>query len=406
MRLGWGGQGIKALLPRAPTCPPVRVFLVALILASFLPIWIGSADPWWRVKEWAVLMVGCGWLATRHILNLRPIRSGQDKWLAILMIGLLTHFFLLFVLPIIRIPNKLFQVPWPWMTFLHAMIALTWLSDMRRLIRKEDVRFLVTFMAGLGVLLSTYMVFQKLELDPIIWFIQKKYSGFKWLAENHVVGLMGNPFQAGATLAVLTPLISFKAFQKRRTAWKLLLPLSLAACYFTSSLSSLVAALVGCMFGAGILQTRRAVLFFLGVIVLLFIGILLVQPQVLLDIGRLEIWRKSLHHILKHPILGVGLSQFKLLGIVQTPNVAYEVRWAHNEWIHFTTELGIGWTLFLAAYLSRETLKLFRIHPAICGAFISILILSFFHIPFHLAPTLAVAGVCLSSSHLEQRKGV
>lgn len=333
----------------------------------------------------------------RNLLPAKPARSSKDMGLTLLSAGLLLHFFLLFILPIVKAPNKLYQVPWPWMAMFHALLALTWLNDMRQMIRKEDVTWIVNKMAWLGIALSIHMLLQAMQLDPLIWLVQHKFTGFKWLAENHMVGLMGNPFQAAAALAVLIPAI---AYQKGRT-WKIALLASLFICWKASSLSAFGAALIGAVLGLGILQTKKALIAFGTLCVLTLLGMFVYDRAILLDQGRLEIWKQALHHIQRHPILGVGLNQFKLLGIQQTPNVMYEVRWAHNEWVHFATELGTVWAAGLAAYLSLQARKLSHIHPALSGCFASFLLLSFLHIPFHLAPTLAVAGICLSATHLK-----
>lgn len=350
-------------------------------------------------------MVGMSWLACRSLWNLRPIRSGQDKWLTFLMLGLLVHFFLLFVFPIIRIPNKLFQVPWPWMAMFHAMVALAWLTDIRRCIQKEDVRFIVQVMAWLGAGLSIYMVAQAHGFDPLIWLIRRKFSGFKWLGENHVIGLMGNSFQASAALTCLIPAIAYFAFKdKASKAWKLMLAVSLYASVLAASVVGTFASVLGLVIASRKVQTWKAWAVLGVLMVVLTAGLAALKPTLFLDGGRLEIWRQAAHHIIRHPILGVGLNQFKLLNIQHTPNIAYDVRWAHNEWVHFSTEVGVIWTFCLGVYLIRESIKLSRIHQGMFGCFISVIVLSFFHIPFHLAPVLVIAGMCLSTSHLNPEK--
>jgi hypothetical protein len=399
----WAGR-LRGFIPKSSTSLPIRIFLIALVCGAYLPIWIGSADPWWRVKEWAVLLVATAWVPLKMWGNLRVSRSGQDKWLSILTAGLLTHFFLLFVFPIVKAPSLLYQVPWPWMAFFHAMIALFWIHDLRRTITQEDFTRAFNFLAILASVLSGYMLLQYLNLDPLMWFIQRRFEGFRWFHDNHMIGLMGNPFQASAALAVIIPALAFQAFNRRGRLWKALLFLSLLVSYLAQSRVGFAAALFGSVCASGKVRTAKTWTILLVLSVLGTAALASVKPEILLDRGRLSTWSQALPHIMNHPFLGVGLNQFKLLNIIDPVPPGYAVRWAHNEWVHFSTELGIPFALFLAVYLTREAVKLSRIHRGMFGCFVSALLLSFFHIPFHLAPVLAVLGIGLVVSHLDPNK--
>ena len=378
---------------------PVRVFLGALLTFTTLSVWIGSSDPWWRPKEWAALILGMGWLIVRIVWSPQSIRNGRDKLLACLMAGFLIHFSVRFIFPVIKSPGLLAQSPWPWLAFFHIAVGLVWLTDLRRVVRREDIQFLVRVMAWLGVFLSVLMLFQRFDLDPIIRFVQWKHKGFQWLHGNHVIGLMGNPFQAAASLAVLVPAVAFLA--KTSWKWRGLLCLCLFSCWLTGSISSLLAVLVGSIAASGIIRNKRRVLVALAGGLALLGFLYLLRPDIFLEHGRLSILRQAIPFIRSHPILGNGLNQFKELGITYTPNIPYKVWWAHNEPLHFITELGIPLGILLFAYLARHLILLRRTHLALFGCLTSVLVLSLFHIPFHLAPTLAVTGLCLVASHLE-----
>ena len=350
------------------------------------------------------MMAGMGWLACRNSSNLRVCRSGEDKWLSLLTIGLLTHFFLLFVFPIIKAPAKLYQVPWPWMAMFHSMIALAWIHDMRRSIRREDITFIFRFLGVLGAVLAGYMMLQYLNFDPLIWLIQSRFKEFKWFSENHMIGLMGNPFHAAAALAVLVPAISYRAFHKGTLRWKVILYLSLMVMWLAQSRVAFAAALVGALVASTKVRGVRAWLVSAGLALAGLAATIYLNPSVLMDRNRLVIWAQALPHIQNHPFLGVGLNQFKLLNITDPIPPGYAVRWAHNEWVHFATELGLLFTLFLALYLIREAIKLSRTHKGFFACFVSALLLTPLHIPFHLAPVLVVVGLGLVSSHLEPEK--
>ena len=294
------------------------------------------------------------------------------------------------------------------MAFLHLMVALSWLTDLRRSVRSEDIHFAIRVMAWLSAGLSAYMIFQSVHIDPLIWLIQLKFEKFGWLHQNHVIGLMGNPFQAAGTLAVLTPAVSYLVFQsflqrKKKVFWSVVLAMNLVALCATQSASGLVAGLIGGVLASGKVRTMKAFGILTMASLIGLISILFLAPDWLLGHGRIEIWKQSIAQLHYYPILGIGLNQFKLIGITYLDS---QVRWAHNEWIHFSVELGIFLTGLLAFYVGREAVKLFRVHFGMFGCFISIIILSFLHIPWHLAPILAVTGICLVASHLEIKEGV
>ena len=385
--------GRKLFIPKAPSCPPVRLFLSCLLIGTVFSVWITASDPWWRVKEWVALFLGCGWIALRGISSLRPIRSSTDRWLGILAAGLVCGFSLKFILPAVAAKGNWLTSPWPWMAFLHAMVSLVWMVDLRKLIRRSDAEFIARLMARIGVVYSALLFLQWANLDPITGFLTLKFGKITWLHEDHMIGLMGNSFKAAACLAVLVPAM---AYQKGRQ-WILLTIFSLIVLYLSQSRIGLMAALVGSLFSAGLIRTRARLMAVIAASALA-LGWALFH----LDSVRLVIWTKTLPLIQRYFWVGSGLGQYKELGVFNLiSGNSYVVRWAHNEWLHFAAEIGIPLTLFLAAYLLRETIKLSRVHWATCGCMISILILSLFSIPWHLAPTLAVTGICLISSHLE-----
>lgn len=362
-----------------------------------------SADPWWRVKEWAVFFAGCVWLSLRGGLDWKPARTSKDKWLALLILWLAVHFSILCILPIVRAPGKLSQALWPWLVFTHAILALIWLQDFRQLFRRNTLDFLILWMARICVVLSVYMIFQRVDLDPVMWVIQLKASNFKWLHGNHVVGLMGNPFQAGAALAVLIPAVSYLSFKPGgNPKWRLALAISLVACWFTQSISSFLAAILGAVAGAGKLKSLKAWVV-LAIITLAGVAITyFAYPNLLSSYRRVQLWQTCVSFIQQHPIQGIGLGQFKLLGLIDPVPPGYAVRWAHNEWVHFAVELGIPFCFLLAWYFTQQAMKLSRIHAGMFGCLTASIILSFFHIPWHLAPVLVVTGLCLASTSVER----
>lgn len=369
-------------LPRRVS--PPAVLLASLLILSNFTVWIGASDPWWRPKEWAVFVAGLVWLCVRsRVQTLRQYRNLPFLTLLFYVVG---QFTLLQVLPVASAPGK-FGVPGIlWVGMLHAVLFLLWFIDCIQMVKKETFQHLWKLVAGIGVMLELQMLLQRVGFDPMVTYMSHGRT-LTWLHDNHMVGLMGNSFQASACLAVCIPAIFAQG-------WWLAGLLGLLTLLLAQSATGVMAVVLSIFF---LLQDRldRAIwasICLLGGLALSFRGFFAFS-------NRLPIWHQTLH-LWKHRLLfGYGLGTFKLLGVkVQTaaqdaPNAVW---WAHNEWLQIGVELGlIGMvcaTAWLLSLLWRARHSGQKIAIATLAAS---LVLSLSSIPFHLAPTIVVTALAL-----------
>ena len=221
--------------------------------------------------------------------------------------------------------------------------------------------------------------------------------------DNHVIGLMGNPFQAGTALAILLPLMV-------ALAWWIPAGLTVLALLATHSSSAIVAGFAGVLATLWLKGSRLkcGLLLALGLL-----GLLTLPSSYLSFSGRIEVWQRSFE-LWTHNFLwqGTGLGTYKMLGITAqsvSPELPNAVRWAHNEWLQIGMEIGLIGLILLLSALSYILLRARRTQalPAEASGILAAgLILSLSSIPFHLAPTAVLLVIALASVivHLKEVK--
>lgn len=368
---------------------PLRLFIQAMLIGSFFSFYIGSADPWWRVKEWVVLGIGSLWLACRTFAQPIQRRVWSSKWLGFLLGWVVVQMFMFHIWPVITASRTYATSPWPWLTFLQIIVISIWMTDSIRMLSKRDMEVIHKTIAWIGLIMSVYMIFQAAGLDPVIAHIQRTRTGFEWLHGNHVIGLAGNPFQAGTILAVTVPAM-LTLFHP------IVMVLPVLALLATQSASAISAGFMG--IGVILLLSKKFRLF--GLLCLVSIGAVIYATHhgLLLENGRFLIWKQSIQAWLKAPWDGIGLSMYKLLGVVDDRSGVMAVRWAHNEWIQALAELGLigltllgGWVLGLLWKLRKWRAIPFHW----IGTGLTCLALTVLSIPWHLAPTVIVSLLCV-----------
>ena len=373
--------------------PPLLIFIRILLWATFFSTYIGAADPWWRAKEWAAFTAGSLWLAYRAWRSPLPIREG-NLWAALLFAWVVIQMFLQNILPIVTAGSKYGSSMWPWICFLQLIIAFVWFSDASTCLSREDFRKVYRTFSLIGWVLSVHMLLQALNLDPLMWLIQVKYGSVNWIHGNHVVGLMGNPFQAGITLAVLAPAMAV-------SGWGALLGFMALLC--TQSASAILSGSLGILLVLWLSGKRR---WAVGIVSLLICGVFYAyQRELLSENGRLAIWELSLKAWATHPIEGIGIGMYKVLNLIDPTPPGYALRWAHNEWIQLLAELGlIGGSLAVLWALSLLR-HVRRLSPVLLGTLVSCLALTPLAIPWHLAPSAVVTLLALAAHHGSVRDG-
>ena len=338
----------------------------------------------------AALWMIMGSRGQKRVLFLLPL---------VLWISLQT--FHLHILPMITRSGRVIVNPWVWFQWVQILILWSLFRDMRSL-RREDFKP-VWITAGLiGVALSVLMILQALNMDPVLLIGTELFGPIRWLHDNHVVGLMGNSFQAAGCLAVLVPVATSLGW------WWAVIPM-IGALVLASSTTSLIAGLVGLLSVLWLNGCRRlvAALFCAGLFLSwrsCFYGSSLLADRLTIWAQTFRVWSERFF------LEGAGIGTFKLMGI-QGPSIATEapnaVRWAHNEWMQIGAEIGLVGLLLLLIPLSHILLKSARSdNRSTCafGVLISGLILSLTHIPLHMAPTALILLIALSATivHLEE----
>ena len=400
MRAG-GLRGRITTLLSSPL--PLQGLLIGLLIGSNFMFAIGASDPWWRPKEWWVFCGGAIWLAIRGLQGRGKNPLGSERAFIPLMLWIVLQTALLHVLPVVQAPGRFHSIPWVWLTFLHLCVLWVWFHDICESFTEKDFRPIWRVAAGIGTVLSILMLLQSMGIDPIIHIIQGRYKGFQWLMDNHVIGLMGNPFQAGTALAILLPLMV-------ALAWWIPAGLTVLALLATHSSSAIVAGFAGVLATLWLKGSRLkcGLLLALGLL-----GILMLPSSYLSFSGRIEVWRQSFN-LWTHNFLwqGTGLGTYKMLGITAqsvSPELPNAVRWAHNEWLQIGMEIGLIGLILLLSALSYILLRARRTQalPAEASGILAAgLILSLSSIPFHLAPTAVLLVIALASVivHLKEVK--
>ncbi len=381
---------------------PLQGFLCCLLSLSFFTVWFGSADPWWRPKEWAVLVAGLVWIGWRTLCPPRAVgKMGVSIFLGALLIWIALQTSFLHILPVVQAPGRYVTHPWVWLTYFHLVLLMVWYSDMVRSLKLEDLKPVWSVVGWIGLILSVLMLLQFAGRDPVIFLLERKVGTVRWLHGNHVIGLMGGPFQAGACLAICVPVLV--ALNR-----KISLTLAALALLATGSASAIVSAFCGAL---AVLWTvgKRSLfvsLSFLG------IGCALVShwKGFFSFSGRIPLWTKSIEMWKESFLLqGTGLGTYKLLGITAAtanPDAPNTVRWAHNEWIQIGMELGAVGLILFTLFIGSVFLSLWKRPNAIpAGILVTGAILSVASIPFHLAPVVITLVVSLAAVAISS-KGV
>lgn len=128
---------------------------------------------------------------------------------------------------------------------------------------------------------------------------------------------------------------------------------------------------------------------------------------------RFKIWWAAMNHALTaRPFTGLGLGSFaawqpQSTQITQSEKLTW--LWAHNEYIQTIFELGITGFVMLICFLKGRFLdfsKSFKNREcqALFSSFISILIVSFFHFPFHMGKMIGLTLFLMAAYHAKSKE--
>lgn len=233
-------------------------------------------------------------------------------------------------------------------------------------------------------------------IQMIVVFLQTWGYEPVWNALYGPVGLLGNQGWGACLFALFVPIAPI---------W-LAIPLFIAI-LFTHSLAGILGASVGVMWMAP--RKYRGLVFLLGVLALSYL--LVVKGNALPNLEiRLEVWNMALLHLTGWPdnwgwhdvLLGHGFGSWanqiaplqKLLQVGVLPDKQIqEFYWAHNEYVQFLKEAGLIGFALVCGWIWRWRQAMFL--GPYRGAAVSLLIISFWWFPFHIANVAIPASILL-----------
>lgn len=245
---------------------------------------------------------------------------------------------------------------------------------------------------------------QVIQHDPLYQHINPVI-----MPDSDPIGFMRLKATLGIFAAVLSPLLFILS------PW--LSIISLPLLYYSESSVAVGAFVITTMF---LLSYRMKKVFFLLLLSLLCAAgayyIFFIDMPSGQFASRLFIWEHTFSHALKtSPFFGVGVGKFAAFAPLMkqgggNPEPLMWI-WAHNEFLQVFFELGIAGLTILGLYISGLWNK-FRLYSenreiqSLFACFLAILLVSFFHFPFHLgklAPMCIVLMALLHAKFVEVR---
>lgn len=315
------------------------------------------------------------------------------------------------------------------MFFRYGTIVLLMLSQLFTPLRRLDCKWLSLFVVYL-VISSLIIGFSATQrhslLNVFIWFLLYKtiYENFRfdqikkyafWLGVILFINFFMCALQYNGIDILFTSVSEHKpglldtviGFMKIKAFLGLIatLLLPIVVCYapifslciipllfFGVSSAAIVAVIINSAIMSATMLPKRislAVAAFMLVCGVLFIG-LYDAPKGQFG-ERLKTWQGTTSLALKgNPIIGKGIGSFKEVNFatMQSNGEPIVWRWVHNEFIQAFYEIGIIGLVFILGFLAKLQ-RYFstkdRLLLVLYCSFVSVVVISFFHFPFHLA---------------------
>ncbi len=244
-----------------------------------------------------------------------------------------------------------------------------------RYAKKEIFETILKWYPIILLIMCIYAILQKLSLDQ--FFTHFNTKGLP----DEIVGTIGNPMHFSHYLTICLPM-TFCWVNKYRNALILLI---LFAISLTGSLSGLLISLILITFYSFYhkLFSKREICLFLTLVVL-FLLYKRPDPRFFSDSSRIAVWKQYLEVFKEKPITGWGIGIINALS--NKEGITFRWRHLHNEFFHFTVELGlvgIGLIIWgIVDYFKR--LKKDTVGLSINCIFIGFLLCSLLGYPVHL----------------------
>lgn len=264
---------------------------------------------------------------------------------------------------------------------LNFGIGLLFVKTISEHFEDKSVKFIGKFFIALILINLVLMALQYFRLDPIL--TAKPHTG----SADLVVGFMRAKVHLGVLAAILAPFIYAV------NPWLVLLCLPLL--YFSVSSVAVCAFCLSFLLLSWFDLKRKA---FIGLVLALFlIGAAYVLKY---DMpggqfgDRFKVWHQTISFSLKtNPVLGVGIGSFSKWNPTTVQGTTEERLpwiWAHNEYLQTYFEGGLFALFLMWSYVAGFFKNMIRLisdreSRAICASFLTVLMISFFHFPFHLS---------------------
>ena len=327
-----------------------------LIFASAVTLYFNPSleDPFNTPKFW-VLCISGSWLLGYLIINIKKlISSKQNRIFLILVSFFIFSFFISAVFTDVKFNAFLGETQrrlgfTTYFFFAIYMIVTSILSKIEVISKVYYINFL------LGTLLGTYGIIQVLDKDPVKWN----------LMVNRVIGTLGNPNFASATMALIacicTSAIFISSFSKFFRLLNILLSLILL---FEINASNSIQGLVAYSAGTGVLfivllYEKNKFLGHAGLFTYTFTGAVAISGM--LQVGPLRdllykssvtvrgyYWNAGIQMLKNNPLTGVGVDRYGAF-FKQYRKPEYSLNYgfditstnAHNSFIHIFATAGV-----------------------------------------------------------------
>jgi len=261
-----------------------------------------------------------------------------NLWAGILLItGLISHSLPWFILSgVNQLHTTRSYIALDWMVFSLILYALLVKTD-------YDIETVYNMICVAALIQVVWLISQRIGYDPY------RLIGFKGNLE--VTGLMANPNETSAFIAICTP-----AFFRGKWLW--FLPVVMVGLF-----------ILGCLNGMLALSAAGAIYLFLFAYkkrnIVLIIGAVVGVALVVYDMyssnlvgsteARLYIWKKSISlTLINQPFLGFGLGNWANIDQLLINNQAYEgtTSWSrlHNSFIQGYVEMGAMFIVVMIGY--------------------------------------------------------
>jgi O-antigen ligase len=359
-----------------------QIFISLILALPFSCFLFTKLDIWYTQGYFAQLLI-------LVLYSLHLYKKSKPFGVLFLWVGVMTIFYCISTqvstkqLPILLI-----------LPFINLICIAVLFDIITKYVKKENYITILKWYPIILLVLSVYAILQKFSLDQ--FFQHFNTAGLP----DEIVGTIGNPMHFAHYLTICLPMV-FCLVTKYRNPLILLI---LFAISLTGSLSGLIIALllIGFYQYHYRLYSIREICLFLTLVVLF---LLYKRPDIgfVSDSGRIAVWREYLDIFKEKPITGWGIGIINAMAS-KKDSILYSWRHLHNEFYHFTIELGlVGLGIIIWGIVDYfKHFKKDSIGLSINLVFIGFLLCSLFGYPAHLWVLSTLGILAYSYNYLDR----